>query len=164
MLPSKPRPAARGDEVDKPMEKTSVDLFKVTNKDYIAVKDRVTGKVSFAPERETNVIKALGNANHEYGCTESKGNAESAVRTAKYIILKSHKGARKARFAWNNRPPKVKGRTARTSLCSEGSCVLIYHYRSHPGLGNASRGRKPKGPSSEGQWWSRIRSRSDGFA
>ena len=44
MLPSKPRPAARGDEVDKPMEETLVDL-----------------------------VKALGNANHEYGCTEAKG-------------------------------------------------------------------------------------------
>ena len=29
MLPSKPRPAALGDEVDKPMEETSVDLSKV---------------------------------------------------------------------------------------------------------------------------------------
>ena len=54
MLPSKPRPAARGDEVDKPMEETSVDL-----------------------------PKALENVIHENG-------------------YKPHKGARKARFAWNN--------------------------------------------------------------
>ena len=78
MLPSKPCPAARGDEVDKPMEETSVDLSK-----------------------------ALENAIHEYGGNESKDNAETAVRTAKHIIIKSksHEGARKARFAWNNVPP-----------------------------------------------------------
>ena len=144
MLPSKPHFKARGEyEVDKPMEEISVDLFEVRNKDYVAVKDRFTGKVWFAPLRRTktkNVIECLESIFHEYGyptvirsdggpqfrseferyCKrmaiiktlssqynpESNGHAESAVKTAKHIIIKtkSHEGARKALFAWNNAP------------------------------------------------------------
>ena len=145
LLPSKPRPKARGEyEVDKPMEEISVDLFEVRNKNYIAVKDRFTGKVWFSPLKKTktrNVIECLESIFHEYGypnvirsdggpqfrseferyCKrmaitktlsspynpESNGHAESAVKTAKHIIIKtkSHEGARKALFAWNNVPP-----------------------------------------------------------
>ena len=144
LLPSKPRPKARGEyEVDKPMDEISVDLIEVRNKDYVAVKDRFTGKVWFSPLKRTktrNVIKSLESIFHEYGyptvirsdggpqfCSEfercckrmaitktlssqynpeSNGHAESVVKTAKHIIIKtkSHEGARKALFAWNNVP------------------------------------------------------------